>query len=1084
MPEGGSGGPTPSVIIAISSGSSYFLPVTINRRKVDFLIDTGSAYSILRKDIWEQISDNYDLHPSPRQLVGVNGNNLDLQGICKVPIVIQGKHFTHEMYVIDNITAGAIFGLDFLDSHHCVLDTEKSTLSIGSAGVEVTLERESTGGVSHASTDQLATLCLSNTLLVPGRSELETLTTSKEILPEGTWLVEGKSANSSILVARGVAQSAGGRDSIPIRVVNLSPDPVKLYKGSSIATATKVRNSDICVPSSSSVFAVSETPSLELCDALWASVDHPESHLIQDQKAILFALLQRYSDVFATHTADFGRTGHVEHKIDTGTHPPIRQPFRRVPPAQRQHVTKLLQEMRDKAIIQPSSSPWASPVVLVRKKDGTIRFCVDYRKVNAITRKDAYPLPRIDDTLDTLAGSQWFTTLDLISGYWQVEVDPVDRPKTAFSMPDGLFEFNVMPFGLCNAPATFQRLMDMVLAGLQWSMCLVYLDDIIVMGKSFEDHISNLSAVFDRLREANLRLKPQKCALARQEVTFLGHVITPEGIAVDPTKMSQVEKWPEPKCAWEVQQFLGLASYYRRFIKDFAKIAKPLHRLTEKVSTFDWTKECADAFVGLRQRLVSSPVLVFPDYRKPFILDTDASDVGIGAVLSQIQDDGQEHVVAYASRVLTKAERRYCVTRRELLAVVTFIQQFRPYLLSSHFTLRTDHGSLTWLWNFKEPEGQLAHWLEKLQEYDFSIVHRRGRSHGNADALSRLPCRQCGRDSHDVDPSNPVYIISLQSHSESSIRDSQLSDDDVGPILRGKETGEKPPVTTSPSNARSPAFRRLYQIWDQLLVQNGLLFRQFETEEGNASHLQLVLPKSLRTDVLQDLHSGAMGGHLGEDKMLGKLKERYYWPGHHKDIENWCKTCPECATRKTPTHRGRATLQPIAVGYPLQLVACDILGPLPRSSNGNCYLLVVADYFTRWMEAYPIPNQEASTVAQVLTKEFFLRFSPPEQLHSDQGRQFEADVLKEVCKLLGIQKTRTTPYHPQSDRLVERFNRTLLSMLATSIDKNQENWEDHIRAVCMAYNTGRQPTTGYSPFYLMFGRQAKLPIELAYGSPS
>ena len=280
---------------------------------------------------------------------------------------------------------------------------------------------------------------------------------------------------------------------------------------------------------------------------------------------------------------------------------------------------------------------------------------------------------------DTLAGSKWFTTLDLISGYWQVEVDPKDQPKTAFSTPDGLFEFNVMPFGLCNAPATFQRLMDMVFAGLQWTMCLVYLDDVIVMGRTFEEHLTNLANVLTRLRDANLRLKPQKCAFAGQRVTFLGHVVSPEGVATDPEKTRKVREWPQPTSVKEVRQFLGLVSYYRSFIKDFSQIAKPLYRLTEKTSVFVWTEDCEDAFQQLRTRLVTSPILAFPDHKRPFILDTDASDVGIRAVLSQFQDDGVERVIAYASRVLTKAERRYCVTRKELLAVVTFVQYFRPY---------------------------------------------------------------------------------------------------------------------------------------------------------------------------------------------------------------------------------------------------------------------------------------------------------------------------------------------------------------------------------------------------------------------
>ena len=289
-------------------------------------------------------------------------------------------------------------------------------------------------------------------------------------------------------------------------------------------------------------------------------------------------------------------------------------------------------------------------------------------------------------------------------------MNTADKEKTAFCTPEGLFEFTVMPFGLCNAPATFQRLMDMILAGLQWNRCLVYLDDVIIIGRTFLDNLTNLSMVFERIRQAGLKLQPSKRNLCRKEVTFLGHIVLQDGIATDHSKIEQVQ--------------------------DFAAMAKPLHRLTERNAQFRWTKECQRAFNKQKSCLVSAPILAFPDFTRPFILDTDASDMVIGAVLSQIHDDGSEHVVSYASRVLSKPERNYCVTRRELLAVVTFVQHFRPYLLGREFTLRTDHGALKWLVTFREPEGQIARWIEQLQEYNFTILHRAG----NADAMSRIPC--------------------------------------------------------------------------------------------------------------------------------------------------------------------------------------------------------------------------------------------------------------------------------------------------------------------------------------------------------
>ena len=322
------------------------------------------------------------------------------------------------------------------------------------------------------------------------------------------------------------------------------------------------------------------------------------SHVSDVQEQKLLELLIDFADIFAATPDHLGRTGKLPHHIDTGNAHPIRQPPRRIPPLQRKQAQEILQKMLEKDIIQPSTSPWASPIVLVWKKDGSQQFCVDYRKLNGITKKDAYPIPRIDDTLDTLAGSCWFSTLDLVSGYWQVEMSPTDREKTAFCVPDGLFEFKVMPFGFSNAPATFQCLMDLLLAGLKWNTCLVYLDDVIVVGSTFKEHLFRLREVFQRFRDAGLKLNPNKCSFCQTEVHFLGHIISARGIRTDPTKTNLVASWPVP--TKEVQKFLGLANYYRRLVPNFATKAKPLHKLTEKTAKFKWSVQCQEAFSELK----------------------------------------------------------------------------------------------------------------------------------------------------------------------------------------------------------------------------------------------------------------------------------------------------------------------------------------------------------------------------------------------------------------------------------------------------------------------------------------------------
>ena len=490
------------------------------------------------------------------------------------------------------------------------------------------------------------------------------------------------------------------------------------------------------------------------------------SELDPKQIRLLCGLLKQYENIFMTPDGKLGRTGLVKHQIHIGDARPIKQAPTRLALAQKQIVEKEIEKMLANDVIEPSESSWASPVVLATKKDGSPRFCIDYRKLNQVTKKDAYPLPNINDCIDALSGSGWFSTLDLASGYWQVEMSEESKPLTAFVTHKGLYQFKVLPFGLTNAPAEFERIMEQVLRGLQWEKCLVYLDDIIIHGHDFQTALDNLKAVFDRIGAANLKLKPKKCNFFQKRVAFLGHVVTPDGVACDPAKTEAVSNWLTPQTVTEVRSFLGLASYYRRFINGFATTASPLTALTEKGRFFDWSKDCSNAFSILKKKLVEAPILAYPssDPADPCILDTDASNSGIGAVLSQVQG-GTERVIAYASKTLNHSQRRYCTTYRELLAVVVFVKHFRHYLIGQSFTVRTDHSSLRWLTNFKDAEGMVGRWISSLSPYDFVIEHRSGTSHGSADGLSRKMIkdkrRRCGREECPECPPGSASNISV-----------------------------------------------------------------------------------------------------------------------------------------------------------------------------------------------------------------------------------------------------------------------------------------------------------------------------------
>lgn len=419
------------------------------------------------------------------------------------------------------------------------------------------------------------------------------------------------------------------------------------------------------------------------------------NNLPQDQLEELLRLLNEYRDLFADNSES---PSHVTpamttHHIRTGNAAPISCAPRRVSPVQRNAIRNEIQNMLNSGVIRPSESPWSSPVVLVPKKDGSLRFAIDYRNLNNVTTKDVYALPRIDDTLDALSGASLFTTLDLAAGYWQVPVNEIDKHKTAFVSHEGLYEYNVMPFGLCNAPATFQRMMDTVLAGLKWQNCLVYLDDIIIYSPNMKQHIKDLELVFIRLRKAGLKLKPSKCKICCEKVPYLGYIISKEGLQADPHKLKCIRDWPKPNCKEQVHSFLGLVANYRKLIRNLTMIEHPLRQLITVDQPFQWPNEHDEAFETIKSILLSDRVLKLPDFSGlyKFELQTDASDIGIGAVLSQKDEHDNERVIQFASRTLSKQEQKWHTQEKEALAIVWAIECFRPYLQGSHFNVKTDH---------------------------------------------------------------------------------------------------------------------------------------------------------------------------------------------------------------------------------------------------------------------------------------------------------------------------------------------------------------------------------------------------------
>lgn len=828
-------------------------------------------------------------------------------------------------------------------------------------------------------------------------------------------------------------------------------------------------------------------------------------------------LLLEYRDIFSEGEFDIGHSTVAKHKIILTDNVPFKQRHRRIPPSLYKEVQAHLEQMVQCGVIRPSESPWASGVVLVRKKDGRLRFCVDYRQLNQRTVRDAYALPRIEETMDNLVGAKYFSCLDLRAGYYHVEVDEGDKPKTAFTAgPLGFWEFNRLPFGLTNAPATFQRIIEKSMGELHLREVLSYLDDLIVHGRGVQEHIARLRRVFQKIREAHLKLNAGKCAFFKREISYLGHIVSERGVEADPKKVEKIVNWPTPRNVPDVREFLGFAGYYRKFVRNFARHAKPLtdllggNSLRKKgkglplQSSWRWGPSQQESFECLKEKLTTPPILAYADYSLPFTLHTDASREGLGAILYQEQN-GEMRVIAYASRSLNKSEQNYTAHKLEYLAVKWAVtDKFQEYLYGNRFTIYTDNNPLTYVLTTAKLDATGHRWLAALGSYNFDIHYRPGKTNRDADILSRLPKRlESEATVPDVASDDEYHVITRDAitaicqmtdspyidsmcYSTTVLDDPNLDmttinygdwrraqhDDPIlGPLMEWVTRNERPGTG---QHATDTETLRLLREIDHLRMQRGVMYRN--TEVQGQERLQLVLPQSYRTMALRGVHDDT--GHLGRDKTLSLLRDRYYWPGMSKDVEDRVRNCSRCLHRKTTNTK--APLVSIKTVQPFELVCLDFL-TLEMAKGGFQYVLVITDHFTRYAQAIPTRNMSARTTAEALFNHFIVHYGFPLRIHSDQGANFEGRLIRELCTIAGLEKSRTSPYHAMGNGMCERFNQTLMNMLGTLESSQKHDWSTHVGPLVHAYNASRHESTNYSPFYLMFGREPRLPIDVALG---
>ena len=815
-------------------------------------------------------------------------------------------------------------------------------------------------------------------------------------------------------------------------------------------------------------------------------------HVPEDKRESLTALLKKNIDLFVQKNAELTQTNVTEMRINTQDHLPSYQAPRRPPLTMRPILEKQVQEMLDAKIIRRSNSPWLSPVLMVPKKDGSYRLCVDFRKVNAITVRPAASIPSAEDIFYALGKSKYRTSLDMKQGFWQIPIREEDKEKTAFGTDAGIFEFNTMAFGLTGAPAVFQNCMNAVLGDIR-HCALAFVDDIIVFSETYDDHLKHLQEVFDRLRKANLKLKISKCDFIKKKLNYLGHIISDEGISVDPEKVSVMKNLKPPENIRDVRSFLGMTSYYRKYVPNFSKIAKPLTALTRKNARFKWSDEAQTAFETLKEALLQAPILAFPDISKPFKLYTDASQYAMGAVLIQEQD-GANRVIQYVSHQFSDQKQKWPAIQREAFAIVYSLGKLRPILIGTDITVYTDHQPLKHLFTSEMDNTRIQRWAVILSEYACKIEYIPGSQNVAADMLSRLhnspPAGNLDDNEHldwrgdimdinlAMDPSVNAIDNALEvSDSENSVNQKQKPLDyhlfDEKALKLAQQQDDNIQAIISDLQSETPDL----QSTSAYCLEDGLLYHvEKGTKTRPHTRMQLVIPLAFRKIVLESAHDGYLGGHLGIEKTTDKISKSYYWSTMLKDVMQYVQSCETCQRKKLVKERRPMQDMPTP-SAPMEIVGIDTCGPFPVTETGNKYVCTIVDHFSGWPEAYAIPDKSANTIAQLLLNEFIPRHGCPRLIISDQGTEYCNALLDTVSKELGISRIHTSSYHPQSNGKTERFHRCLNEMIQKQVDEDQTKWDEILQPCLGAYRMSKNESTKHSPYFVIHGRDPVLPID-------
>lgn len=1078
------------------------------------LVDTGASISVIFTSCMSDSDYNNDKRKRI-EIKGISGSTSSL-GSADIFFLIGNSKIQHEFFVLNDFSQNfnGILGSDFFTKYSSIIDYENFNFSFWYNGKKHLLPLESN---------------CNNFTSIPARCEAICYF---KVNSDSDYIVLPEEIAEGVFSAAIVTKSI--KNLLPVKILNINDREINIKNFS--PKIDKLSNYNVCA------FVETEF-SVDRIDKLLKTLN--KTGLNKEEKLSIDKICAKFHDVFHLENDPLTVINNVSQKIHLkdDAMPVYVKPYR-LPVSQKDEIHKQVHKMLKSGIIEETSSEWSAPLLIVPKKpdlngNKKWRIVIDYRLLNRQIRDDKFPLPCIDEILDSLSGAIYFSHLDLSQGYYQVELDPKSRPYTAFTTDNGQYQLTRLPMGLKISPNAFSRAMTLAMSGLNYESCFVYLDDLIVFGSSLNQHNKNLVKVMNRLRKVNLKLNPNKCEFLKKQILYLGHIISSEGILPDPEKVNIMLNYPTPKDANETKRFVAFANYYRKFIKNFADIATPLNQLSKKGVKFIWSEQCQKSFETLKRVLVKPPILQYPDFsdKNQFILRTDASGFALGAVLSNKNDKP----VAYASRTLNRAERNYCTIEKELLGICWAVKKFRPYLFGRKFQILTDHKPLLYLFGMKNPSSRLTKFRLTLEEYDFVISYVTGKTNVTADALSRISIKSSELKELNDNVSSKVFAVTraqqLKIHNRSAADfnkvhiDNRLDHPGVVELLKpsvDKDIVELKVISTKDvkkldknmyvlnnviydktkniiyikqatrsTSILDMSLRDLiiickeYNIPELIIIKSNncamLLndLSKFKNEIKKSklkitviSKNQHIIDREVQQLVLNDFHLLPTGGHAGVKRTYNNIKKYYFWTGMRKSVEDFIGRCDDCQRFKhSKVHKEPLTVTTTA-STAMQKVFLDLVGPIDNDLENNRYIFTLQCELTKFVEAYPIPNKEADTVARVFVNNFILRYGIPHEVVTDQGTEFLASIFQETCKLLRIKTLKSTAYHHQTLGALENSHKSLGTFLRIYTSKFPNAWSSWVPYWCFSYNNTVHSETKYTPHELVYGKPCHLPSNL------